>query len=153
LSTPALAQPSVVAADADAADGLVTDFDRVAAAERNYLGKLPLAEHVLAGLGGIAPFQRGAAERTRRVGLAPRQFDAVRGRIVRRDEDAHPPGAVDDGDRDGNVALLASVDGALSDLQAQLPGDVALHLQPPSALAASGTGKPRRRRRPNHEST
>src|SRR2546421_8274909 len=74
----------IVAADADAADRLVADLDRIAAAERNDIGKLPLAKDILPGLGRIAPFERRTAERPGGVGLAPGELDAVRGGAVGR---------------------------------------------------------------------
>src|SRR6266566_1647244 len=59
----------IVAADADAADGVVADIDRIAAAKRNHLGQLPLTRVLLAGVGAVAPFQRRAAEGAGGVGL------------------------------------------------------------------------------------
>src|SRR5712671_6846900 len=72
----------VVAAHANPADRVVADLDRVAAAERDDFSQLPLAKVFLAGLGAVAPFKRGAAERARRISLASREFETMRGRIV-----------------------------------------------------------------------
>src|SRR6266487_2559179 len=80
----ALVAGLVVAAHADAADRLVADLDRVAAAERNHVGELALAGVLLAGFGAVAPFQRGTAECASRVGLAPRQLQTMWARTVRR---------------------------------------------------------------------
>src|SRR5262245_25701041 len=52
----------VVAAHADAADRVIADIDRIAAAQRNDFGELPLAGSVLARLGAVAPLERRATE-------------------------------------------------------------------------------------------
>src|SRR5882672_8697829 len=84
----------VVAADPDAADGVVADIDRIAAAQRNHLGELALTRVLLAGVGAVAPLQRRAAEGAGGVGLAAIELQAMRARIVGRNEYAHAAGAI-----------------------------------------------------------
>jgi len=71
-----------VPAHADGPDGIVTHVDWNPAAERDHLGEQALTGRVLAGFGGLRPFQRRAAERPRRIGLAPSQFQTMRRGIV-----------------------------------------------------------------------
>src|SRR5712671_942595 len=118
----------VVAAHANPADRVVADPDRIAATERDDFSQLPLAEIFLAGLAGIAPFRCRAAERARRICFAPREFETMRGRIIRRDEQPHPAGAIDHGNRNNDVACRARLDRPLGDFKRQFPSDVALRL-------------------------
>src|SRR3981189_2162220 len=73
------------AAETDATDGLFADLDWNAALQRNDLGKAALALRL--GLGALRPFDRGAPERPRRIGLALGKLE-----IVRRGSVAHNKG-------------------------------------------------------------
>ena len=64
------------AAQADAADGLLADHDRHAAAERNDIGQHPLA--LIGGLGPLRPGRGRAPERARGIGLAAGELEIVR---------------------------------------------------------------------------
>src|SRR6185295_2425420 len=118
----------VVAAHANPADRVVADIDRIAAAQRNDLGQLPLTRVLLAGVRAIAPLECRAAEGARRVGLAASEFQAMRARIIRRNEHAHTAGAIDDRDRDRHVALGTFRDRRLGNLEAEPPRDILLRL-------------------------
>src|SRR5262249_22802006 len=113
----------VVAAYADAADGVVAHIDRITAAQRNHLGELTLTRILspilLAGVGAVAPLERRAAEGAGRIGLASSELQAMRARVVGRNEHAHATGAIDDRDRDGNVALGTFRDRRLGNLKAE----------------------------------
>src|SRR3984957_13276174 len=81
------------AADADGADGLVADLDRHATPQCNDVFELALAGELRARLGARSPIGRGAAKRARRIGLALRQLDIVRRRLVALEKDAQTAGA------------------------------------------------------------
>src|SRR4029079_13585890 len=69
-------------ADADRADRFLTDLDRNAAAQRDNIGQFTLPRERRHVARALPPFRRGAAEGARRVGLAARQFEIVRARLV-----------------------------------------------------------------------